>query len=296
MAETQNDILTHDFALFHDQEPLFEIFIYDPLTVYSPVLVANFAPHRHAFYELMYLTGGKGTHIIDFESHAHTPPALYFLSPGQIHFWELTEQLQGYVFLFKEDFLISSAWRDKEFNELTFFHDMISTPKFELNSEQQGVLDPLVRSLSDEEQGDQKTKTSVLQAYFHILLMNIQRMWKTSSQNDGDSSLLRRFKKIVSSQITSNYDISSYAVELGISTTHLRSIIKKETGKSPGQLIRQEVVMEAKRLLIHTKQNTSEIAYSLGFKDPSYFGRFFKRESGLSPTAFRDQISEKYHF
>lgn len=65
----------------------------------TPILVANFEPHRHKFYEVMYLTGGKGDHIIDFETYEHRPPALYFLSPGQIHFWELSEKIEGYVFL-----------------------------------------------------------------------------------------------------------------------------------------------------------------------------------------------------
>ncbi|MEM8863761.1 MAG: helix-turn-helix transcriptional regulator, partial [Chloroflexota bacterium] len=56
---------------------------------------------------------------------------------------------------------------------------------------------------------------------------------------------------------------------------------------TPGQLIRQEVVLEAKRLFQHTDLTATEISYRLGFNDASYFGRFFKREVGVSPGKFR---------
>ena len=76
--------------------------------------------------------------------------------------------------------------------------------------------------------------------------------------------------------------------------THLRNSVKEKTGRSPGHILRQEIALEAKRLLIHSELTAAEIGFKLGFDDPSYFGRFFKRESGLSPTAFRQRIIEKY--
>jgi AraC-like DNA-binding protein len=63
--------------------------------------------------------------------------------------------------------------------------------------------------------------------------------------------------------------------------------VQKKSGKSAGELIRQRVLLEAKRLLAHTKLSVSEISFKLGFEDNSYFGRFFKKYNGLTPERFR---------
>ena len=285
---------THDFSICEGEMPLFEIFIYTPLTVMTPVLRANFEPHRHTFYELMYLTGGEGEHVIDFTPHRHEPPCLYFLSPGQVHFWDITRPIEGYVILFKEDFLVSSMLNSGE-RELTFFSDMLDSPGFTLNSEQQGLLDPLLSAMVDEFNNQNIGRRSVLQAYFHIFLVKILRICVPAPENTFRISLFRKFKKLIAQNISCDTDIHLCAKELGMSTTNLRNSIKKETGKSPTHFIRQQVILEAKRMLIHTDQSSAEIAYSLGFEDPSYFGRYFKRETGLSPRTFKQQINKKYH-
>ncbi len=290
MAQT---VPTHDFTLA-EENFFFEIFFYTPLTVMTPVLEANFAPHRHKFYELLYLTGGQGEHIVDFKNYELSPPVLYFLSPEQIHFWNLSEKLKGYVFLFNEDFLVSSLI-DRGNMEIDFFQDMMECPSFSLNPEQQTTLEPLIQAMVAEYNGKEESQQSVLQAYFHIFLVTIQRICGEPQENPEQSSLLRQFKKCIGTDINCNIDVKKYAAKLGVSVSHLRNTIREQTGKSPNQLIRHAVIMEAKRLLIHTDLSAAEISYSLGFEDPSYFGRYFKREAGVSPRGFKSQISKKYH-
>ncbi len=284
---------THEFSIAKENL-FFEIFVYSPLTVMTPVLESNFSPHRHNFYELLYLTGGKGEHIIDFKSYALTPPVLYFISPAQVHFWDLSEKLEGYVFLFKEDFLVSSLI-DGGSKEISFFQDMLDTPSFSLNPTHQGILTPVIQAMTEEYNRKEGAQQSVLQAFFHIFLVAIQRICGKSAPPSNQSSLLRQFKKQISSGINCNHDAKQYAAKLGVSVSHLRNTVRDQTGKSPSQLIRREVAMEAKRLLIHTNLSAAEISYSLGFEDPSYFGRYFKREAGVSPREFKRQMNKKYH-
>lgn len=88
--------------------------------------------------------------------------------------------------------------------------------------------------------------------------------------------------------------MQDYAAKIGISASHLSDTIKAVTGVSPGHIIRQEIALESQRLLAHSQLTAAEIGYRLNFDDPAYFGRFFKRECGQSPSAFRYQIREKY--
>ena len=108
------------------------------------------------------------------------------------------------------------------------------------------------------------------------------------------SSLVRRFKQLVSEHFLTEHSVRDYAKRIGISTSHLRDTVKAVTGYAPGHIIREKLVREAKRLLSHSNATVAEIGYRLNFKDPSYFGRFFKRETGMSPVAFRQQFRERY--
>lgn len=81
--------------------------------------------------------------------------------------------------------------------------------------------------------------------------------------------------------------MSSHATLLGVSPETLSEIVKKETGKTPGTLIRERILLEAKRLLLHSSLSVAEIAYELTFKDPSYFNRFFRRSTADTPAEFR---------
>ncbi len=88
--------------------------------------------------------------------------------------------------------------------------------------------------------------------------------------------------------------VREYAEAMGISESHLNNIMKSMTGYTPARLIHNETILEAKRLLIHSDLTVSEVGYHLNFEDPSYFSRFFKRETGLNPKQFRIGIREKY--
>ncbi len=85
--------------------------------------------------------------------------------------------------------------------------------------------------------------------------------------------------------------MADYAKELGVSQNYLNDTVKSVTGKSAGQLIHNQVLKQAKMCLSHSNLDIAEIGYRLGFEDPSYFSRFFKKHSGYSPSVFRKTIN-----
>jgi AraC-like DNA-binding protein len=264
-----------------------------------PRAVLSKFPHRHSFYEILYVKEGKGTHVIDFEPYQIQPLSLYFISPGQVHFWQQEKLINGRIILFTGDFLYLTPPNRSVLSELEFFHSLERHPHLLIKKDQIPVILQLLKNLEIEYQSTGTGKASVLRAYLHILLIYIQRFYEEVHRHNvsiNASALARRFKRLVSENCIGLRSVETYAVRIGVSAGHLRDTVKAATGMTPGRIIRQTVALEAKRLLIHTDLTVAEIAYSLSFEDPSYFGRFFKRETSLSPRLFREQIRKRYQF
>jgi AraC family transcriptional activator of pobA len=118
---------------------------------------------------------------------------------------------------------------------------------------------------------------------------------KGSGKNDALSQqLLQRFNLLLEERFITLHKVNEYAELMNVSPNHLSETIKKVTGKTAGELIQDRLVLEAKRLLLHSAITAKEIAYYLNFNDPSYFSRFFKTNAGLAPEEFRRQSREKY--
>lgn len=255
-------------------------------------------PHRHDFFEIHYITSGKGIHFIDFEDYEIEPYNLYFVSPNQIHFWNIKEKIDGRALVFTEEFLMLGSDKQNFVNALSFFHSVSSTPMLKLATTKKGRLAELLQQITYEYQHPQLAQASVLRAYLHIFLAEIQRHYEEFHPNQtiNNFTQTRKFKRLLSLHFVNERAVEFYAEKMLMSTTSLHNIVKETTGLAPGQLIRNEVVLEAKRLLTHTNLSVAEVGYKLEFDDPAYFGRFFKREVGTTPAQFKKHSSEKYQF
>ncbi len=263
----------------------------------APALAQAVYPHRHDFYEVLYVTGGRGTHYIDFNAYPIEPNTFFFISPGQVHYWHTTKPIEGEILIFIDDFLLLAPADYMVLQEFSFFHTVESAPMLKLNRSEHLQVAPLFAAIAEEFGIHEFRSASVLRAYLHILLVQIQRICakqKTNAEIDHNSfalKLTRQFKNLVSKQLVSGQSVQKYAEQLGVSVNHLNKTVKAATGLTPGKLIRQEIILEAKRLFQHTDLTATEIGYRLRFDDPSYFGRFFKREVGVSTGQYRRELS-----
>jgi AraC family transcriptional activator of pobA len=103
---------------------------------------------------------------------------------------------------------------------------------------------------------------------------------------------LAGFGALVDTNFATHTTLDHYAVQLGISVAHLNAICRELSGRSALQLIHERLMLEARRELIYTSMTIKEISELLGFTDPAYFTRFFKRQMGMSPKDFRYQSSQ----
>ena len=250
--------------------------------------------HRHSFYEILYYTGGSGIHFIDFEPYPLITPMLFLIAPGQVHCWDIQAHLDGYVLFFTEAFPAFSPINQSLLFDI--FHNT-HKPYLQLNKSQTDTVNTIIKTIETEYLSDQFRRTSVIQAYLHILLIQIKRTFPPIIENKQPSgiaaySIIRRFRQLVTSHFKEGLSVQVYADKMKVSVSHLIDTLKSITGSTPGEIIRREIILEAKRLLIHTELNITEIGYQLDFEDSSYFGRFFKREAGMSPMAFRQSFQK----
>ena len=252
------------------------------------------SPHRHDFYQIIHITAGRGRHVIDHHVLPITPPLLFFVAPGQVHYWQVVEPLQGDGLLFYPDLLGVCPTYGAEFDKLAMFHTLSYAP-LRLDRKQSGLLQRIIDLVAHEH--DTHNSETVLNAYLHIVFMQIQRLCSDAQPLialDSGTELVRRYRHLVAQHFMEHRSVQFYADEMGVSAGHLSRSIKDATGHSAGQIIRQELIMEAKRLLVNTDLAVERISDQLAFNDPAYFGRFFKRETGFSPGAFRDATLEKH--
>jgi AraC-like DNA-binding protein len=214
-----------------------------------------------------------------------------------VHFHDFDFSVKGHLIVFKSDFLIFPPENNIQMYELSFFHRVQEFPVLRLAKQQSAKINTLVQTIYDEYHSQERDRVSLLRAYLHILIVQAQRLYDVAPARDRsvkESSLIRRFMQLVSENFTRERSVQVYANSLGMNANHLSDTIKALIGRSPGWIIRRQIALEAKRLLAVTDLTVAEIGYTMNFEDPSYFSRFLKRETGLSPSKLRRHIREKY--
>jgi AraC family transcriptional activator of pobA len=243
-------------------------------------------PHKHdGYFELIYLSEGAGFHWVDMQKFQVTPPMVFFLS-GQLHYWEMTGIPKGYVMLFRDEFFNSLKQSD--------LLDLVSLlqDKVDVLLSKDDQLDFIFSEMEREYANPSAHSTELMQAYLQVALVKLLRHKERSTvQLPSHGQLVfRNFQQFLrSANPVSNVKVNAAADHLGLSPQNLNAICRKASGKSASELITEQVTLEAKRYLIHSDKNVSEIAFTLNFSDPSHFVKYFKKATGETPNAFRSR-------
>ncbi|WP_128547961.1 helix-turn-helix domain-containing protein [Larkinella soli] len=245
-------------------------------------------PHSHTFYLVMWIIEGGGTHTIDFRTYPVRPHQLYFLTPGQVHSWKLSPDTRGFNLFFESNF-----WQNRYGHRLfryPFYHSHQHRPLLEV-TEQQDVFTHLFDYAYREYEDSQPHREEVFLSFVHIILEKADRLY--SERWIGPEThlydRLRQYEELLEQQFLTVREVRSYAEQMGMTPNHLNYICKKILGKTASRLFQERVVLEAQWLLIYSSQSIKEISFQLGFEDPSYFVRFFKKVTGQTPAGFRER-------
>jgi len=243
--------------------------------------------HRHDFYLLLALQKGAGSHEIDFTSYDIGNHTVFLLRPGQVHQLHIKAGSTGYLMQFKTDFLYSHNSTAQ--NHLT---KLIQFSFYQLEPEGFHKMDNLLTEAIKEYTVKAKGYQEVLKANLSILLIELlrQRQDKVvplTKSTPYAQEKLEHFLALVETNITTLKQVAQYTDLLHLSSYQLSAITKTLLNKTPSEIITDYILLEAKRQLLATSNQVSQIAYNLGYDDASYFIRFFKKHTSFSPETFR---------
>lgn len=246
--------------------------------------------HRHDFFFLLVLQQGKGMHEIDFKPYKITNNSVFLLRPGQVHQLSLKKGCTGFLIEFNNRFYLpnkeTSHQRLRKASSRNFYKLTDSSFK-----RLQTVLTTLYNEYGERQEGYQE----IIKASLDIIFIELVRQCLNSRSIPNGSGQysqerVEEFLGVLESQIDIQKTVSDYAAMLHLSVYQLNTITKEVLGKTPTELINENIILESKRYLLATSNQVSQIAYHLGYEDISYFIRFFKKHTGYTPKAFRENF------
>lgn len=249
-------------------------------------------PHRHDFFEVLYLLKGSGYHVIDGNKYEIKPPCVFFMSPGQAHKLELSSDIEGFIFIFTADFYLLNRSNQNSLIEFPFFYTIHQdNPPLLLENEGDiRFLENLFRQSIAEISRPGDYFLEMLRSILDLILTTCAARYQVNENmlNKGKGQILvKRFFHLVEENHQKKLSMSDYSGMIGVTSNHLTQTVKLLTGKTSTQIIKAKQLLEIKRLLVHTNLSVSEIANQLNFEDQSYFTKFFKRETGITPIQYR---------
>lgn len=246
--------------------------------------------HRHDFYYVLGVEKGKGMHEIDFNAYKIRDRSVFFMRPGQVHQIKLQANSRGHLLEFKQAF-----YREREQG-----HQLLRSASAESMSvfsvrQFQKILDTL-NAILEEYTAKETGFMQAIQAHLDNFFITVARNLSGSKLSDGINSKhaqqqLDKLTQLIESNIASHKSVAQYADMLNLSVYQLNAITRCTVDKTTSELIDEYIILEAKRYLLATTSQISQIAFHLGYDDASYFSRFFRKQTGHTPEAFRNNFT-----
>ncbi|MBA3682147.1 MAG: helix-turn-helix domain-containing protein [Bacteroidetes bacterium] len=244
-------------------------------------------PHKHDFFLTVLFTKGSGTHEIDFTNYKVEPGAIFMLRPGQTHNWKLSKETDGFVFFHTKDFYDSRSVTEKT-QDFPFFSSIHNPPLLLLKNKRKEKIEDLFSEIKKEYEENNLLKFQKLYSLVALTYIELTRSYQPQKQIKSEIYLLklRQLEDLIDKNYKNIKAPHHYAKMMAMTEKHLNRICNTCLNKTTTELISNRVILEAKRLLTHSKVPINQVAEELGYLDNSYFSRFFKKQTGQSPLDF----------
>ena len=254
----------------------------------------HIARHTHpGLFQVLFLLGGSVRAAIQDDEWACVGPVAITVHPAVVHGFDFSEQAHGYVLTVDQNVLYSTAAHRGDLFSPLFVEPLAIA----LNDAPRARIEALLQNLIEETAWPQQGHALMLEWLARsvlLLLVRVQAEHSAARQSGHpEFELFSHFRAAVEREYKGDASVAHYANALKVTAVRLNRLCLKLAGKSAFDIVQDRLMLEACRKLTYAPSNVASIAYELGFQDPAYFSRAFKKHTGLTPKQFRQQRAEQ---
>ncbi|CAM2910691.1 AraC family transcriptional regulator [Chryseobacterium flavum] len=242
-------------------------------------------PHKHDFFIINLFEHGAGVHTIDFNEYQIKDYQIHLVFPDQVHQWIIEKETIGY------QLMISRDWFESFLPSLRFSASYYQNhPVINLSKEMFDIFLYEFRAIRKELNGETIFWELIQKRSELIGLMvskSVEGVFK-DFENYNSNPIISRFLHLIDEHFKTERSVSFYAGKLSISANYLNIVCKKNLNTPASSLIQNRILLEAKRLLKVSEMSVKDIVYDLGFYDHASFSKFFKVQTGMTPSQFKE--------
>lgn len=253
-------------------------------------------PHRHAaFFQMLYISDGSGEVLANGSYLPLARETAVFMPPGAVHGFRFSKDIGGLVVTVLRERLDALCAASGDIAAFAAAPRVIADA-----SEYAPLAVAGLRRIEAEMTGNGIARTILLDALVTSAVIDLARASGTlgdaPDRQDRNQARLDALGALIGAHYREHLPVSFYADRIGISPAHLNRIVRSRTGHTLQGLIDLRLMEEAKRSLVFTFLPAQSIALTLGFSDPAYFSRFFRKQAGETPAAYRARERARLNF
>ena len=248
-----------------------------------------------SYIKVLYLPKGYQL-TVDFHSYETKQPTLFFISPNQFLEIQTCGATPGYFIFYNRDFYCIQLHDAEVACDGLLFNNIANMPMTIVEKEEEAFIQYIFTQMKTEFDLGDASQEEMIRTYLKQLFIKSVRLWKQQhleqmlSNHNKELEFFRSFTRLVDAHYKQKHSVSDYADLLSMASKTITHKFKRLNLLQPNEIIKNRLMLEAKRLLVHTSMTAKEIAYELGYEDPAYFSRQFITKTGESPSGFRSKF------